>query len=67
MKEATDISACTPKDYAQILEDLAEFWDGRDVRHLHHPFLIHEFGNSAFVIRDGLRVANSAWQESFGF
>jgi ribosomal protein S18 acetylase RimI-like enzyme len=23
---------------------------------LHHPFLIHEFGNTAFVIRDGSRV-----------
>jgi predicted GNAT superfamily acetyltransferase len=25
-------------------------------RHLHHPFLIHEFGNTAFVMRDGPRV-----------
>jgi len=56
MSGETAISACTPEDYAQILGDLAEFWDGRDVRHLHHPFLIHEFGNSVFVIRDGSRV-----------
>jgi GNAT superfamily N-acetyltransferase len=46
-----EISACTPQDYRRILEDLPQFWDGRDVRHLHHPLLIHEFGNSAFVIR----------------
>jgi ribosomal protein S18 acetylase RimI-like enzyme len=51
-----EISICTPQDYDQILEDLAEFWDGRDTRHLHHPFLLHEFGNTAFVIRDGARV-----------
>jgi GNAT superfamily N-acetyltransferase len=57
MSEAADISACTAEDYAQILDDLAEFWDGRDMRSLHHAFLLHEFGNSAFVIRNGARVA----------
>ena len=56
MSEAAQISACTQQDYLQILDDLDEFWDGRDVRALHHPFLVHEFGNSAFVIRDGSRV-----------
>jgi ribosomal protein S18 acetylase RimI-like enzyme len=52
-----DISTCTPQDYHQILDELSDFWDGRQVRHLHHPMLIHEFGNSAFVIRDGAVVA----------
>jgi GNAT superfamily N-acetyltransferase len=47
------IAACTQRDYDRILDDLREFWDGRDTRHLHHPMLIREFGNSAFVIRDG--------------
>jgi GNAT superfamily N-acetyltransferase len=51
------IAACTQQDYDQILDDLRDFWDGRDTRHLHHPMLIKEFGNSAFVIRDGARVA----------
>src|ERR1700757_1551678 len=46
------ISICTPRDYNQILDELSDFWDGRQVRHLHHPMLVHEFGNSAFVIRD---------------
>jgi GNAT superfamily N-acetyltransferase len=50
------ISLCTLQDYHQILDELREFWDGRDTRHLHHPMLIHEFGNSAFVIRDGTKV-----------
>jgi GNAT superfamily N-acetyltransferase len=57
MSEAIEVSACTPQDYSEILEDLAEFWDGRNVRYLHHPYLIHEFGNSAFVIRSGDYVA----------
>jgi GNAT superfamily N-acetyltransferase len=51
------ISICTPRDYNQILDELSDFWDGRQVRHLHHPMLIHEFGNSAFVIRDDAVVA----------
>jgi GNAT superfamily N-acetyltransferase len=52
-----EISACTPRDCRQILEDLPQFWDGRDVAHLHHPLLIHEFGNSAFVIRSDGGIA----------
>jgi ribosomal protein S18 acetylase RimI-like enzyme len=56
MSKPIDISICTLQDYNQILDELSEFWDGRDTRHLHHPFLIHEFGNSAFVIRDRRRI-----------
>jgi N-acetylglutamate synthase-like GNAT family acetyltransferase len=51
------ISTCTKQDYDRIVKDLPEFWDGRDTRRLHHPMLIHEFGNSAFVIRDGEAIA----------
>jgi GNAT superfamily N-acetyltransferase len=51
-----EISICTRQDYHQILDELHEFWGARDTRHLHHPFLIHEFGNSAFVIRNGAQV-----------
>jgi GNAT superfamily N-acetyltransferase len=50
------VARCTQEDFYEILETQAEFWDGRDVRHLFHPFLLHQFGNSAFVIRDGGRV-----------
>jgi predicted GNAT superfamily acetyltransferase len=51
-----EISICSRQDYNQILDELHEFWGARDTRHLHHPFLIHEFGNSAFVIRNGAQV-----------
>ena len=57
MDEEPEISACTQQDYIRILDELPEFWDGRDTGHLHRPFLIHEFGNSAFVIRDGSKIA----------
>jgi ribosomal protein S18 acetylase RimI-like enzyme len=56
MSDEPEISLCTPEDYFQILDTLPEFWDGRDTHALHHPFLIHEFGNSAFVVRDGSQV-----------
>jgi predicted GNAT superfamily acetyltransferase len=56
VSQPVEISNCTVQDYDQILAALPEFWDGRDVRHLHHPFLIHEFADTAFVIRDGGQV-----------
>src|SRR4029079_1067379 len=59
MSEPIEISTCTPPDYVQILQELSEFWDGRDMRQLHHPFLIHEFGHTAFVIRLAAQVLAS--------
>jgi GNAT superfamily N-acetyltransferase len=53
---SVEISTCTQQDYNQILDELRDFWDGRDTHHLHHPMLIKEFGNSAFVIRNGPTV-----------
>ena len=56
LTQRAEISNCTVEDLDQILAALPEFWDGRDTRQLHHPFLIHEFGDTAFVIRDDGRV-----------
>jgi ribosomal protein S18 acetylase RimI-like enzyme len=56
MRTPAEILNCTWQDYDQIVDNLHEFWDGRDTRSLHHPFLLHEFGNSAFVIRSNGRV-----------
>jgi GNAT superfamily N-acetyltransferase len=56
VNQPAEISNCTAHDYDQILAALSEFWDGRDTRHLHHPFLIHEFGDTAFVIHEEGRV-----------
>ena len=47
------VARCTVEDFYEIQETRETFWDGRDMRHLFHPFLLHQFGNSAFVIRDG--------------
>src|SRR5262252_9904365 len=56
MSSRAEISLCTRQDYSQILDELHEFWGARDTRYLHHPFLVHEFANSAFVIRNGAQV-----------
>jgi GNAT superfamily N-acetyltransferase len=29
-----------------------QFWGERDLRALHHPLLVHEFGDTALVVRD---------------
>ncbi len=42
----------TPADFAAIIASLGDFWGDRDVRALHHPMYVHEFGDTALVIRD---------------
>jgi predicted GNAT superfamily acetyltransferase len=50
------IENCTIDDFYQILKDISCFWRSDRTLHLHQPFLIHEFGNTAFVIRDKGKV-----------
>jgi GNAT superfamily N-acetyltransferase len=42
----------TKSDFDQIVDRLPAFWGERDLAVLHHPMFIHEFGDSAFVVRD---------------
>ena len=51
-----EIANCTKQDFDQILTEFKEFWDSDRTLALHHPTLINEFGNSAFVIREGQKV-----------
>jgi ribosomal protein S18 acetylase RimI-like enzyme len=48
-----DITYCTKADYDQITRDIVDFWGSDRTLHLHHPSLIYEFGDTAFVIKDG--------------
>jgi ribosomal protein S18 acetylase RimI-like enzyme len=41
----------TPADYAELMGSLPAFWGERDLRALHHPMFIHEFGEHSLVIR----------------
>ena len=47
------------EDFCEISENLKAFWGDR--HHIlgpqHHPIVIHEFGKTAYVIRDGDHVA----------
>lgn len=52
-----EISLCTKADFDQIRQDNVEFWGSDRALSLHHPIFLYEFGNSAFVIKDGDIVA----------
>jgi GNAT superfamily N-acetyltransferase len=41
----------TSEDYANILASLPRFWGERDPRALHRPMFLHEFGDTALVMR----------------
>jgi len=47
----------THADFLEILGDLPDFWasSGPEWRTLsyHYPFLVHEYGDTAFVVREG--------------
>lgn len=43
----------TTADYNTIITTLADYWGERDMRARHHPMFIHEFGDTALVMRDG--------------
>jgi ribosomal protein S18 acetylase RimI-like enzyme len=38
-------------DLCEVVERQREFWGERDMAHLHHPMLVHDFGETALVIR----------------
>ena len=46
------IEKCTMLEYDEIVKDLVDFWGSDRTLHLHHPYLVYEFGNTAFVIKE---------------
>jgi GNAT superfamily N-acetyltransferase len=51
-----ELSLCSKADFDQILQEIADFWGDERTLPLHHPMFINEFGNSAFVFKEGERV-----------
>ncbi len=51
-----EITVCTKEDFDSILIDYGDFWDHDRVVALHHPTLINEFGDSAFVMKEDGRI-----------
>lgn len=47
------VERCTKADFDQIVGEVAAFWGSDRTRRLHHPMLFYEFGDTAFVIREG--------------
>ena len=50
------ITLCTKSDWDQILNDFIDFWGDERTKSLHNPILLYEFGNSAFVAKEGEKV-----------
>ncbi len=46
-----EISHCTLSDFSQITSEIEAFWGSDRTLAIHHPSLIYEFGDTAFVIR----------------
>ncbi len=51
------IRTCSLEDFAQILGEIENYWGDDRTRHLHHPLLVHEFRDTAFVIKIGDVIA----------
>ena len=51
-KKSLLIENCSMEDFNEIIRDISDFWGSDRTLHLHQSYLIHEFGNTAFVIKD---------------
>jgi len=51
-----EITLCTKSDWDQIIGDFVDFWGDERTKSLHNPILLYEFGNSAFVMKEGEKV-----------
>lgn len=47
-----EIMNCSKVDFDQIISHFTEFWSSDRTLPLHHPTLINEFRNTAFVIKE---------------
>jgi ribosomal protein S18 acetylase RimI-like enzyme len=52
-----NIEHCTAEDFLAIVGDLPAFWGSDRTRAIHHPMFLREFGDTAFVVREGSTVA----------
>jgi GNAT superfamily N-acetyltransferase len=50
------ISLCEKTDFDQIVSQVEKFWGNDRTLGLHHPIFVNEFGNTAYVIREGTDV-----------
>jgi GNAT superfamily N-acetyltransferase len=46
------------EDLAAVAGESREFWGDRELPALHHPLLVHDFGETALVIRDDVAATS---------
>ena len=51
-----EITLCTKADFDQIITDIVDFWGDERTRSLHNPVYLYEFGNTAYVVKEGEKV-----------
>jgi hypothetical protein len=51
-----EITLCTKADFDQILTDFVDFWGDERTKSLHNPIFLYEFGNTAYVVKEGKKV-----------
>lgn len=54
--QSVQITNTTKADFDLIVTELADFWGESPPAHLHHCSLIHQFGDSAFVAKEGDKI-----------
>jgi len=64
--------SCEPEratiaDLAAVAHEPREFWGDRELPALHHPLLVHDFGETALVIRDRRRAAGAGGEEVIAY
>lgn len=52
-----EITNCDSAGLAAIRAEITAFWGSDRTLYLHHPMLVYEFGNTAFVIRHEGKIA----------
>ena len=56
MSDTVEIQRCTKHDFDYIVSHASEFWGSERTLGLHHPMFLYEFGDTAYVIREGGQV-----------
>lgn len=54
--ELAQISVCSHEDFLQIVSEIEGFWGSNRTLSYHHPMFIHEFGDTAIVIKQNEKV-----------
>jgi L-amino acid N-acyltransferase YncA len=54
--KADQILNCSHSDFLQITSEIRDFWGSDRTLAYHHPMFIHEFGDTAFVIKHHEKV-----------